>query len=49
MKGHIRERSPGRWAIVLEVRDEATGKRKRRWHAFKGAKPKTNAPVSSPN
>jgi integrase len=27
----IQERSPGRWAIVLEVRDEATGKRKRRW------------------
>ncbi|WOH47658.1 tyrosine-type recombinase/integrase [Bradyrhizobium sp. sBnM-33] len=38
MKGHIRERSPGRWAIVLEVRDEATGKRKRRWHSFKGTK-----------
>ncbi len=38
MKGHIRERSPGRWAIILEVRDDATGKRKRRWHAFKGTK-----------
>src|ERR1700694_130518 len=38
MKGHIRERSPGRWAIILEVRDEATGKRKRRWHSFKGSK-----------
>jgi integrase len=38
MKGHIRERSPGRWAIILEVRDEATGKRKRRWHAFQGTK-----------
>jgi hypothetical protein len=34
----IQERSPGRWAIVLEVRDEATGKRKRRWHSFKGTK-----------
>lgn len=38
MKGHIRERSPGRWAIVLEARDPETGKRKRRWHAFKGTK-----------
>lgn len=38
MRGHIRERSPGHWAIVLEVRDEATGKRKRRWHSFKGTK-----------
>src|SRR3954452_14552497 len=34
----IQERSPGRWAIVLEVQDEATGKRKRRWHSFKGTK-----------
>ena len=38
MKGHIRERSPGRWAIILEVKDEATGKRKRRWHSFQGTK-----------
>src|SRR5262245_53550362 len=38
MKGHIRERSPGRWAIVLDVRDAQTGKRKRRWHSFKGTK-----------
>lgn len=40
MKGHIRERSPGRWAIILEVRDDATGKRKRRWHSFQGTKRK---------
>src|SRR5262245_19885951 len=38
MKGHLRERSPGHWAIVIDVRDPATGKRKRRWHSFKGAK-----------
>jgi integrase len=38
MKGHIRERSPRHWAIVLEVRDPVTGKRKRRWHSFKGTK-----------
>ena len=36
MKGHIRERSPGRWAIVLEIRDPETGKRKRKWHSFRG-------------
>jgi hypothetical protein len=29
MKGHIRERSPGHWAIVIEMRDPVTGKRKR--------------------
>jgi integrase len=37
MKGHIRERSPGCWAIVLDVQD-ATGKRRRKWHSFKGTK-----------
>ncbi len=38
MKGHIRERSPGHWAIVIDVRDPQTGKRKRRWHSFAGTK-----------
>jgi integrase len=38
MKGHLRERSPGHWAIVIDVRDSATGKRKRRWHSFAGSK-----------
>jgi hypothetical protein len=38
MRGHIRERSPGRWAIVLDVCDPQTGARKRRWHSFKGTK-----------
>ena len=38
MKGHIRERSPGRWAIVIDVPDPQTGKRKRRWHSFAGTK-----------
>jgi len=40
MKGHIRERSPGHWAIVIETRDPQTGKRKRKWHSFKGTKRK---------
>lgn len=40
MKGHIRERSPGKWAIVLDVgeRDPKTGKKKRKWHSFAGTK-----------
>jgi hypothetical protein len=38
MKGHIRERSPGNWAIVVDVPDPETGKRRRRWHSFKGTK-----------
>ena len=38
MKGHIRERSPGHWAIVIDVRDPRTGKRKRKWHSYHGTK-----------
>jgi integrase len=38
MKGHIRERSPGHWAIVVDARDPQTGKRKRRWVSFAGTK-----------
>jgi integrase len=38
MKGHIRERSPGHWAIILDVRDPQTRKRRRKWHAFRGTK-----------
>ena len=38
MKGHIRERSPGHWAIILDTTDPATGKRRRKWHSFKGTK-----------
>jgi integrase len=38
MKGHVRERSPGHWAIILDQRDPATGKHKRKWHSFKGTK-----------
>ena len=34
MRGHIRERSPGHWAIVIDMRDPATGKRKRKWHSL---------------
>jgi integrase len=38
MKGHIRERSSGHWAIILDQRDPATGKRRRKWHSFEGTK-----------
>jgi integrase len=38
MKGHIRERSPGHFAIVLDLRDPATGERRRKWHSFNGTK-----------
>src|SRR3981189_830377 len=38
MRGSIRERSPGHYAIILEQRDPTTGKRKRKWHSFAGTK-----------
>ena len=37
MRGHLRERSPGRWSIVLDVRG-SDGKRKRKWHSFQGTR-----------
>ena len=37
-EGPSSERSPGHWAIVLETRDPHTGRRKRKWHSFKGTK-----------
>jgi len=42
MKGHIRERSPGHWAIILDVPGE-DGKRRRKWQAFKGTKRESQA------
>jgi integrase len=38
MKGHLRERSPGKWSIVIDVPDKLTGKKKRKWHSFHGTK-----------
>ena len=38
MKGHLRERSPGHWAIILDIPDPKTGKRRRKWHSFTGTK-----------
>jgi integrase len=38
MKGHLKERSPGHWSIILDVPDPTTGKRRRKWHSFKGTK-----------
>jgi hypothetical protein len=38
MKGHLKERSPGHWSIILDVPDPTTGKRRRKWHSYKGTK-----------
>ena len=42
MKGHIRERSPGHWAIVIDTKD-SMGQRKQRWHSFRGTKREAQA------
>jgi hypothetical protein len=41
MRGHIRERSPGRWAIILDI--HKGGARKRKWHSFRGTKREAQA------
>ena len=38
MRGHLKERSPGHWAIILDIHDPQTGKRRRKWHSFRGTK-----------
>jgi hypothetical protein len=38
MRGHLKARGENTWAIVLDVRDPQTGRRRRRWHSFKGTR-----------
>jgi integrase len=38
MRGSIVQRGPQSWAIILDARDPQTGKRKRRWHSFRGTR-----------
>jgi integrase len=44
VKGHIRERGTGNWYAVIDTRDPATGKRKRKWHSLE-AKGKREAQI----
>src|SRR5687768_9444445 len=34
MKGHVCERGAGNWYAVIDLRDPATGARKRKWHSL---------------
>jgi hypothetical protein len=38
MRGHLKERSPGHWAIVIDLHDPAIGKRRRKWHSHRGSR-----------
>ena len=44
MKGHVRERGKGNWYAVIDTRDPATGKRRRKWHSLQ-AKGKREAQI----
>lgn len=48
MKGHIRERGKGNWYAVIDVRDPATDKRRRKWHSL-DAKGKREAQIECAN
>jgi integrase len=43
MKGHVRERCKGHWYAVIDVRDPATGERKRKWHSLPNCRGKREA------
>jgi integrase len=39
MKGSIKQRSPGSFSIIIDLgKDPATGKRRQKWHTFRGTK-----------
>lgn len=38
MKGHIRERGKGNWAVVIDLGRDANGKRRQKWHTVHGGK-----------
>ena len=38
MKGHIRRRGRGSWAVVVDEGRDETGKRRQRWHTVRGTK-----------
>ena len=38
MKGHLRERSPGKWAIIIDLGPREGGRRRQKWFAFRGSK-----------
>ena len=38
MKGHLRERSPGKWAIVIDLGPRDGQRRRQKWILFRGTK-----------
>ncbi len=38
MRGHIRQRGPRSWAIVLDLGRDAAGRRRQKWHSIRGTR-----------
>ena len=38
MKGHIRKRGKQSWGIVIDIGHDSDGRRRQKWHAFRGPK-----------
>ena len=46
MKGHIRARGRGTWALIVELGHDAQGKRRQKWHTFHGNKKQAEAELA---
>lgn len=46
MKGHLRKRGQNSWAIVVDLPHTANGKRRRKWHSFKGTRSAAQAEMT---
>ncbi len=46
MKGHMRARGRGTWALIVELGRDAEGKRRQKWHTFHGNKKQAEAELT---
>ena len=46
MKGHLRKRGKKSWAIILDLGRDENGKRKQKWHSFRGSKKEAEAKLA---
>ena len=46
MRGHVRERGKGRWYAVIDIRDPATGARRRKWISLPDCKGRRQAQLA---
>jgi integrase len=48
VKGHVRQRGKNSWAIIFDVgKDPVTGKRRQKWHTFRGTKREAQRELNS--